>query len=160
MRIRVEPKEFFMNSVFLAFSQAHADPEDEDVKAYLAEHELIPKWQGIDRWDGQEFEVMYFGGCYLGKHLGAIGDMQRKSVEQEMLTSEIERILGEETGDSATRRAAHDIPEPQLKEIMASLAQKLHQESSFGTDEKGNLKITLDPDLAQRKFMEIVGDRA
>ena len=48
MRIKIEPKEFFMYSVFLAFSKERPDPEDNAIKAYLDEHELIPKVQGTD----------------------------------------------------------------------------------------------------------------
>ena len=34
--------------------------------------------------EDQEFDVMIFGGCYLGKHLKVVEDMQRKAVEQEV----------------------------------------------------------------------------
>ena len=136
MRMRVEPKEFFMYSVFLAFNQERPHSEDEAIKAYLADHELIPKGQGTDTLDGQEHEVMYFGGCYLGKHLRVIGDMQRKSVEQEMLTSKIESILWE-TADPATRGMVDGTSEPRFKELVASLVQEFHQESSFGATEEG-----------------------
>ena len=155
MRIRVEPKEFFMYSVFLAFNAANPEPEDEAVKAYLAEREVIPKTEGKNTWDGQEFDVMYFGGCYLGNHLNAIEDIQRAAVEQEMLTEEIERIL-KETTHEATRRAADATSQPQLKELITGLAQEFHQESSFGADEDGGLKVTLGPELIEQKFLERV----
>ena len=157
MRIRVEPKEFFMYSIFLAFNKEHSDSEDEAVKAYLEEHELIPKAQGTDTLEGQEYDVMYFGGCYLGRHLNVIGDMQRKAVEREMLATEIERIL-RETADPATRRAADNTPGPRMKELITSLAEKAHQqESSFSADDEGYLKVTLEADHIQRKFVEMAG---
>ena len=59
MRIKIEPKEFFMYAVFLAFSKEHPHPEDEAIKAYLDAHELIPKAQGTDTFEDQEFAVMY-----------------------------------------------------------------------------------------------------
>ncbi len=62
MRIKIEPKEFFMYAVFLAFSKERPAPEDEAIKAYLDAHELIPKAQGTDRFEDKEFDVMYFGG--------------------------------------------------------------------------------------------------
>ena len=154
MRVRVEPKDFLMHSVFVAFSQDHPDPEDADVKAYLAERDLIAKRLMRQNWDDQDFEVMYFGGCYLGGHLRVIGDMQRKAVEQEMIAAEIARTLSETT-DPATRRAADDTPELQLKELIASMAQEFHQDSSFGKDEEGYLKVTLEPVLIQQKFVEM-----
>ena len=36
MRLKIEPKEFFMYAVFLAFSTEHPDPEDEAIKAAVA----------------------------------------------------------------------------------------------------------------------------
>jgi len=159
MRIRVEPKEFFMYSIFFAFNKAHPDSEDEAVKAYLEERELEPKAKWVDTLDDQEHDVMYFGGCYLGRHLQVIGDMQRKAVEREMLTKKIESTL-KETTDPTTRSVADSTSEPRLKEMVASLAQEFHQqESSFGTDEEGFLKVALEPDLIQQRFMELAGDR-
>ena len=157
MRIKVEPKEFFMYSVFLAFDGAKPDLEDEAVKAYLDQHELIAKAQGKQNWDGQEFDVMYFGGCYLGRHLKVVEDIQRGAIEQEMLAEEISRAV-EGATDPATRSAAANIPEPRLREVISSLVQEFHQESSFGEDEEGYLKVTLEPALIERKFVEKVGE--
>ena len=153
MRIKVEPKEFFMYSVFLAFSQDHPDPEDEAVKAYLAEHELIPKQQGNSKVDDQDCEVMYFGGCYLGRHLKVMEEMQRSAVEQGMLSAEIERAL-KEAADPATRKAARTTPKPRFRELVSTLVQEFHQESSFGADENGYLKVILEPALIRQKFIE------
>src|SRR5215468_649917 len=105
MRLKIEPKEFFMYAVFLAFSTEHPNPEDEAIKAYLNAHELIPKAQGTDTLEDQACEVLYFGGCYLGTHLDVISDMQRQAVEHELLTVAIERILQEPTAPE-TRRVA------------------------------------------------------
>ena len=156
MRIKIEPKEFFMYAVFLAFSKEHPDPEDEAIKAYLDAHELIPKAQGTDRFEDQEFDVMYFGGCYLGKHLEVISDMQRQAVEHQMLTGEIERILQETTAPK-TRRMAEKTPEPQMQALIANLAQEFHQDASFGANEAGYLKVTLEPAVIEQRFLELVG---
>src|SRR5215831_4816606 len=156
MRIKIEPKEFFMSAVFLAFSKERPDPEDDAIKAYLDAHELIPKAQGTDRFDDQEFEVMYFGGCYLGKHLDVISDMQRQAVEHGLLTVEIARILPATTAPE-TRRAAEKTPEPQLKALIATLAQEFHQDASFGANEAGYLKVILDPAIIAQRFVALVG---
>jgi hypothetical protein len=158
MRIKIEPKEFFMYSVFLAFSKEHPDPEDEAIKAYLDAHELIPKAQGTDRFEDQEFDVMYFGGCYLGKHLEVISDMQRQAVEHELLTVEIERILQETTAPE-TRRVADQIPALQMQALIANLVQEFHQDTSFGANEEGYLKVTLELAVIQQRFLELVGNR-
>ena len=159
MRVRVEPKEFFMYSVFLAFRQQRPDPEDEAVKAYLTHHELIPKMTGTDTLDDQEYEVMYFGGCYLGKHLQVIGEMQQKSVREEMLAVEIERALNE-PADRTASRAVDNTPEHRMKKIIARLVDEFHQDSSFEADEEGYLKVTLEPAVIQRKFDEMAGGAA
>ncbi len=109
MRIKIEPKAFFMYAVFLAFSKEHPHPEDEAIKAYLDAHELIPKVQGTDTFEDQAWDIMYFGGCYLGNHLEVIRDMQRQAVEHQLLTVDIERML-QETTVPATRRVADQTP--------------------------------------------------
>ena len=104
--------------------QVQPDPEDNAIRVYLDEHELIPKTQGTDLVDGQEFDVMVFGGCYLDHHLEVIEDMQRQVVIRERLTVEIEHIL-RKTTDSRTRSAIDHMPEPQLKMLIAHLVQEV-----------------------------------
>jgi hypothetical protein len=158
MRIKREPKEFFMYSVFLAFSKEQPHPEDDAIKAYLDAHELIPKVQGTDQIDDQEFEVLYFGGCYLGNHLQVIEDMQRQAVEQELLRVEIEHVLQEPTAPG-TRRVAEKTPEPELQALITNLVQEFHQDSSFDADEVGYLKVSLDPAVIQQRFLELAEQR-
>jgi hypothetical protein len=157
MRIKIEPKEFFMYAVFLAFSTEHPDPEDEAIKAYLNAHELIPKAQDTDKFEDQKFEVMYFGGCYLGKHLDVISDMQRQAVEHQLLTVDIERILQATTAPE-TRRVADQIPAPQMQGLIATLVQEFHQDTSFGANEAGYLRVTLEPTVIEQRFLELVGN--
>ena len=102
-----------MSAVFLAFSTEHPDPEDEAIKAYLNAHELIPKAQGTDKLEDQDFEVMYFGGCYLGTHLDVISAMQRQAVEHQLLTVDIERIL-QATIAPETRRVVDQMSVSQM----------------------------------------------
>ena len=145
-----------MYSVFLAFSKEHPDPEDEAIKAYLEAHELIPKAQGTDNIADQEFDVIYFGGCYLGTHLDVIRDMQRQAVERQLLTVEIERILQATTAPE-TRRVADKTPEPQMQALVANLAQEFHQDTSFGANEAGYLRVTLEPAVIEQRFLALVG---
>lgn len=154
MRIKIEPKAFFMYSVFLAFNQVQPDQEDDAIRAYLDEHELIPKTQGTDVIDGQEFDVMVFGGCYLDKHLEVIEDIQRQTVVRERLTAEIEHIL-EETTESRTRRALDQMPEPQLEALITHLVEEFDQDASFGADEAGYLTVTLEPTVIRQRFLEL-----
>ena len=145
-----------MYAVFLAFSKERPAPEDEAIKAYLDAHELIPKAQGTDRFEDQECDVMYFGGCYLGKHLEVIRHMQRQAVEQELLTVEIECILQEMTAPE-TRRVADQIPAPQMQALIANLVQEFHQDTSFGANEAGYLRVTLEPTVIEQRFLALVG---
>ena len=156
MRIKIEPKAFFMYAVFLAFSKEHPHSEDEAIKAYLDAHELIPKVQGTDTFEDQAWDIMYFGGCYLGNHLEVIRDMQRQAVEHELLTAEIQRILQDMTAPE-TRRVAEKTPEPQMQALIAHLVQEFHQDTSFGANEAGFLRVTLEPGVIQQRFLELVG---
>jgi|SRR5215510_13551686 len=111
MRIKIEPKEFFMSAVFLACSKEQPAPEDAAIKAYRDAHALLPKAQGTDRFDDQDFDVLYCGGCDLGRPLDVLRDMRRQAVEHELLTVAIERILPEPTAPE-TRRVAEQLPAP------------------------------------------------
>ena len=144
MRIKIEPKAFFMYAVFLAFNPVQPDLEDDAIRAYLDEHELIPKTQGTDLIDDWEFDVMVFGGCYLDRHLQVIEDIQRQTVVRERLTAEIEHIL-EETTDSRTRGALDQMPAPQLEAFITYLVEEFDQDASFGANEAGYLTVTLEP---------------
>ena len=152
MRIRVEPKDFFMYAVFLAFKKEGAEPEDAAVKAYLEQHELVPKMQGTDTVEGEELDVMYFGGCYLGRHLGVIEEMQRKAVEREMLAEEIEGVLRQST-DPETRRTSEALG-PGMDALVLGMAEDLHDESSFAPGDDGYLKVTLEPEAVRCMFLE------
>jgi len=144
-----------MSAVFLAFSTEHPDPEDEAIKAYLNAHELIPKAQGTDTFEDQDFEVLYFGGCYLGTHLDVISAMQRQAVEHQLLTVDIERILQVTTAPE-TRRVADQMPAPQMQGLIATLVQEFHQDTSFGANEAGYLRVTLEPAVIEQRFLELV----
>ncbi len=158
MRIRVEPKDFFMYAVYVAFSQDQPEVEDEEIRAYLQQHDLVPKWQERDRWEDQDFEVMYFGGCYLGPHLNVIGNMQRTAVEKELLTAEVERILKEGT-EASTRCGIEGISPPEVNELIAGLVKEFHLESSFSTDEDGHLRVMLEAAVVRNRMRELVSDK-
>jgi hypothetical protein len=81
---------------------------------------------------------MQFGGCYLGKHLQSIGQIQRQAVEAELLTAEIEGHL--------SSLSVEELPLTweQRQAVIATLAQEFHQESSFQTNENGELTAVLD----------------
>ena len=139
MLIEVEPADFFMYRVKLLYDLDNPDPEDQEVRDYLGEHELLPRAQNAGEVDGKRKEVMVFGGCYLGKHLNEIGLIQRRAVEVELLAEEIERHLG--TCAEALPRG-----EDLRRQAIQELVRSFNQESSFRTNEKGELEASLDKD--------------
>ncbi len=153
MFIKVEPTDFFMYSVKLIYDLESPDSEDPLVRDYLVENELEPKYQGEVDYAGRQCEMMYFGGCYLGKHLQRIGEIQRNAVEQEILTEEIERHL------TSSVSTPLPINGTQWQEAVSRLVQEFHQSSEFQTNELGELCISLDEkDVVEAARRLIPGD--
>ena len=138
MFIHVEPAEFFMYRVKLIFDLEQPNSEDQQVRDYLTEQELEPKYLHSQELEGSQCEVMQFGGCYLGRHLDRIGQIQRNAVEVELLTAEIESHLNASTSEELP------LSEEQRQDTIATLVQDFHQDSSFETAENGDLKAVLD----------------
>ena len=69
-----------MYRVILIFDLESPDSEDPDVRGYLAEQELEPRYQSMGELDQRQCEFLQFGGCYLGKHLDSISRIQRNAV--------------------------------------------------------------------------------
>ena len=140
MLIKVEPTDFFMYRVSLIYDLENPDSEDQQVRDYLVDNELEPKYQGTGDHGGRKSEMMLFGGCYLGKHLERIGQIQKRAVEVELLTSEIERHL------EAASNVSLPLPKEGGPETVAQLVEQFHQESSFQTNENGELIAVLNAD--------------
>ena len=152
MFIHVEPAEFFMYRVKLIFDLEQPNSEDQQVRDYLTEHELEPRYLYTQELEESQCEVMQFGGCYLGRHLDRIGQIQRNAVEVELLTAEIEGHLNASTAEELL------LPEEQLQDTIATLVQDFHQDTSFETAENGELKAVLDGEAvreAARRRMAI-----
>ena len=158
MIIRVEPKDFFMSTILLLFDQGHPDPEDEEVKRYLAERALEPKRTFDAASQEQDGVVWQFGGCYLGRHLDAIADIQKKYLEAEMLADEIPRLLKADA-EEAVQETVDRLPNARLQELVDALVKEFHQESSFGLDAEGTVKVMLAPAAVQRRFSELLQSR-
>ena len=83
MLVRLEPKDWLMHAVYLFFDEQTPDPEDQEVRDYLSAHQLEPKRTTTTTWDDREWYVMYFGGCYLGRHLRVLSEIQRRAAGEE-----------------------------------------------------------------------------
>ena len=142
MYITVEPAGLMMHTVKLIFDPADPAPEDRQVRDYLNEHELEPRYHWfaeIDGLEGRECEIMQFGGCYLGRNLQNIGLIQRRVVEEELLAAEIERHVA--AGNLAALAYA---PESQRQSVIAALIEEFRVEESFDMNNDNELKATLD----------------
>ena len=131
-----------MYRVILIFDMESPDSEDQEVRDYLVEHELEPRYQSTGELDQRQCEFLQFGGCYLGRHVDSIGQIQRKAVEVELLTAAIRDHLADITTGEAGEDAG--LTEQQRQAAVAELVPQFHQESSFQTAENGNLIAVLD----------------
>jgi len=147
--IKVEPAGFFMHTVKLIFDLDNPDSEDIEVRDYLAKHELEPRYRWDDKLEDDKAEVIQFGGCYLGNHLQDIGQIQRKAVEVELLiealTPYVEEVLNEvESGQVSDGKCITD-----------QLVKIFHDESYFGSNECGELTVSLPVDVVLRSARSI-----
>ena len=150
MFIKVEPAEFFMYRVILVFDLEAPNSEDPEVRDYMTEWELEPKYQRTGDFEGSNSEIMQFGGCYLGRHLGKISEIQRNHVERELITAEISRLL-----DDAEQPVA--VPQARREETLQQLVQTFHQPDVFQPNDEGLLEAVLDAPAvrqAAREFLE------
>lgn len=137
MLIKVEPAGFFMYTVMFYFDVEHPDAEDEDVRGYLVQHELEPRYQWDDDSEGRKCNWMQFGGCYLGNHLQEVGQIQRRAVEVELLTEEIEKQVGGVMDCSS-------LSDDRRSSLMGALVAEFQKDSSFYSGDNGELSVSLD----------------
>ena len=156
MIVHTEPKDFFMFAVHFIFNKEQPDAEDQAVKAYLEEKQLYPKRTNKIEHQGWPCEVWSFGGCYLGRHLGAIGEMQRKTMEREMVTAQVERLVMHEPHEDL-HSVTTGMADTDLQGLIASLVEEFHQDSSFGLDDQGQLTLTLEDNMVESRAKELAG---
>ena len=143
MYIAVEPAGLMMHTVKLVFDPTDPAAEDQEVRDYLNQHELEPRYHWfaeIEGLEGRECEIMQFGGCYLGRNLQNIGVIQRRVVETELLTAEIGRQI-----DSGALTALAHASESERNVAIAALIDEFRQEENFGQDEPAQPANLLPP---------------
>ncbi len=149
MFIKVEPAEFFMYRVILVFDLESPNSEDQEVRDYMTEWELEPKYQRTGDFEGSNSEIMQFGGCYLGRHLGKISEIQRSHVERELVTAEIAQML-----DDADDPVA--VPDDRREETLQQLAATFHQPDVFQPNDEGLLEAVLDAPAVRQAARELL----
>lgn len=153
MLIKVEPAGFFMYTVQLIFDLECPDSEDGTVRDYLADNALEPRYQSTGPYEGRECEVLQFGGCYLGRHLQSVGQLQRQAVEAELLTAAVEGHLAALEPELSGRPGGAD-----RRELVVALVAEFHQESAFQPNDAGELAAILDREAvrkAAQRWLEI-----
>jgi hypothetical protein len=155
MILRVEPREFFMSTVYLIFNREQPEPEDDEIRRYLAAHQLEPRRSFDDIYQERPCQVWQFGGCYLGQHLDGIVAIQRRHLEAEMLAQEIPRLLMD-GADPTAQQAMAALPAGRFQELVGRLVEEFRCESSFGADEQGYLTVTLEPMVVRQRFQELL----
>ena len=158
MLIKVEPAGFFMHSVQMIFDLENPDAEDGPVRDYLADHQLEPRHQSTGEYEGRQCEVMQFGGCYLGRHLQGVGQLQRHAIEAELLTAELERHLTALAPELAAAAPGTELSKEQRQEIATALTPTFHREESFQPNEQGELAIVLDRDEVRAAALQWLGN--
>lgn len=141
--IKVEPAGFLMYTVQIVFDVERPDAEDQPVRDYLAEYGLEPRYQWYAEDDGRKCQWLQFGGCYLGKHLQELGQLQRHAVEVEVLTEEIARCL--ESISGGVESLVESLSEGERQQVVPALVREFHQESTFHINRNGELAAILDP---------------
>lgn len=157
MIIRVEPKDWNMHAVIMFFKKERPHTEDADIRRYLDEHRLQPRRQYDTELEGEAFEVLTFGGCYLGRHMSALADIQRGVVERELLAEAIPALLT--SGPDAHARAlAATLTDAEMQTYAAALTDALHTPANFRIDASGELQATPDAADAQARFLALTAD--
>ena len=149
MIIKVEPADFFMYSVVMISNLETPDPEDREIHDYLASQELEPRYQSEGDFEGRHSESIQFGGCYLGRHLGEINQIQQRYVEEELVEYEINRHLGE--SDNPV-----DLPDDQREDAIAELMKSFNNKGAFKEMDDGKFSVALDGEAVRKAARTLI----
>jgi hypothetical protein len=153
MWMEFTPKDWLMMRVGLIFREGDPDPEDPWVRSYLGEQQLVPRHRAQEERDGMPCEVLYFGQCYLGRHLHTLQELYQKGLERSILLEKLREL----------RRAQSDPPmhwpvdldDRAFETSLPALAEALHGRAGFGTDSEGYLTVTLDSSLVASELTRL-----
>ena len=155
MIIRIEPKDWNMHTVIMFFKEEEPHPEDADIRSYLEERHLEPRRQYNTELEGEKFEVWTYGGCYLGRHMNALANIQRAVVEKELLVEAIPDLLASgPDADAAALAAAKSASD--MTAIVDAMTEALHTPDNFGIDANGELQTTVSAEDVQAQFLQLV----
>ena len=156
MYLKVEPKDWNMYTVMFYFDTTRPNSEDDEVRRYLSDNDLEPRRIGEDQLEERKFEVLQFGGCYLGNHMQAISAIQRRAMERDLLLDAIPRLLVDGPDKEAGWRF-EALGDAEREAALQGLAEELHVESSFAVDEQEQIEVVLDASAVQQAFLALDG---
>ena len=140
-----------MYTVQLMFDCAFPTSEDAQVKSYLVEKQLEPRVEWEETIEGRDYQLMQFGGCYLGNHLQEIGNLQRSAVETELIAEAVAQFLDEGSCDST------EFDLDARSGIEKHLISKFNSENYFSINESGELAADIPTEELLIAFREIRG---
>ena len=73
--ITVSPNE---DRVLLYFDPEDESGDDDKVRTYLAENSLDPKREYTEARESTDYNVLYFGHCYIKDHMESLTEMATK----------------------------------------------------------------------------------
>jgi len=158
MFIKVEPKSFNMYTVFLVFNKEEPGYEDEQVKAYLAEHGLSAKEEMEQEYAGAQCQVIRFGGCYLEPHMARINALNRTGIEVALLRRQIDRVLTQRP-PRAVSEALASLRPAALERLKTRLLTELQKPESFGPDKRGYLSVKVTVADVRRRFLALASEQ-
>jgi hypothetical protein len=150
MWMEFTPKDWFMMRIGLIFRAGDPDPEDVWVRSYLQEHALEPRHQVQEERQGISCEALYFGQCYLGRHLHSLQQLSQKGLERSLLLEKL-RELGH-LPDGTPPDWPTTLDESTFETLLPTLAEVLHEQVKFGTDSAGYLTVDLDRALVLQEL--------
>jgi hypothetical protein len=154
MFMEFTPKDWFMMRIGLIFQVGDPDPEDPWVRAYLDEQQLVPRHRAQEERNGIPCEVLYFGQCYLGRHLHTLQSLYQKGLERSLLVDKL-RDLRPLRGEGSIDWPL-ELDDPSFEAVLPTLAEALHEQVTFATDSEGYLTLTLDPTLVTAELMRLL----
>jgi hypothetical protein len=150
MWMEFTPTDWFMMRIGLIFRAGDPDPEDAWVRSYLQEYALEPRHRMQEERQGVACEVLYFGQCYLGRHLQQLQQLYQKGLERSLLLEKLCELR--HLPDEPPHSWPISLDEGAFEALLPTLAEALHEQVRFGTDSEGYLTLDLDRSLVWQEL--------
>jgi hypothetical protein len=99
------------------------------------------------------FKVLHFGQCYLGGHIGALGEFYRRGIEHSVLAQHIRTVL-DTSDDAAVRTQLGGLDEAAWHALLLELAARLHAAAHFEVTDDNDLHVSVDAAAVMQAFAD------